>query len=112
MVSALFAGCALMTAVADDLVQRSNDYSAQHLAATLWAFAKLETIARPGMIQACTLIPSIIHPMMPFAADGTNCAAKCGVQGNLALHLIHSKTDIAVISKAPAAHLLTKAVQS
>ena len=59
IVSALFAGSALMTAVADDLVQRANDYSAQHLAATLWAFAKLETIARPGMIQACTVMPIV-----------------------------------------------------
>ena len=50
------AGSALLSGVTDDVVRRVNDYSAQHIAVTSWAFAKLETSPRPALMQVISLI--------------------------------------------------------
>lgn len=47
------AGTALLSGVIDDVVQRVNDYSAQHVAVTMWAFAKLDTTPCPDLMQVC-----------------------------------------------------------
>jgi len=45
--------CSLLIGVTDDVVRRVNDYSAQHVAVTMWAFAKLDTTPRPELMQVC-----------------------------------------------------------
>ena len=47
----LIAGSVLLSGVEDDVVRRVNDYSAQHIALTTWAFAKLEASSRPALMQ-------------------------------------------------------------
>lgn len=45
------AGSALLNGVTDDVVRQANNYSAQHVAVTCWAFAKLEIAPRPSLMQ-------------------------------------------------------------
>ena len=51
------AGSALLSGVTDDVVRQVNDYSAQHVAVTMWAFAKLDTTPRPQLMQVCHMQP-------------------------------------------------------
>ena len=44
-------GSALLDGVTDDMVRQANNYSAQHVAVTCWAFTKLEISPRPSLIQ-------------------------------------------------------------
>lgn len=59
------AGSALLSGVTDDVARRVNDYSAQHIAVTSWAFAKLETSPRPALMQVISLIESFDHCDVP-----------------------------------------------
>ena len=56
------AGCALLNGVTDDVVRQANNYSAQHVAVTCWAFAKLEITPRPNLMQVnLTPYSDIMH---------------------------------------------------
>ena len=49
------AGSALLNGVTADVVRQANNYSAQHVAVTCWAFAKLEITPRSSLMQVSLL---------------------------------------------------------
>ena len=47
----MLAGAALLSGITDDVVSRVHDYSAQHMAVTIWAFAKLGATSCQTILQ-------------------------------------------------------------
>lgn len=53
-----YAGSALLDGVTDDVVRQANNYSAQQVAVTCWALAKLNISPLPNFSQ--------VHPAVLF----------------------------------------------
>jgi len=98
----------LLSGVTDDVVRRVNDYSAQHIAVTTWAFAKLETSPRTSLMQvkqlcapfAVTLAKGSISSMqvllIAFAGAFASCTEAVATLCSVPMH--STQLNVAVVT--------------